>query len=328
MRAVKTFTGIFYLKDITNTSVVDSFGQFVLDSKISQASGLRVLVHESETIPDMSEGFNIPPGSETTISIDMEKYLRMNKPYGCCEQSIYLNAMNMGEAMYKYTFKDCLSLCMQQRVIDACNCISSDYIVIDTMESSYPFCNALSENNVTLSYEYMTCKENAQQELDSENCKCDVPCNETSYQLITNSAPWPHETQHLIFYENYLYNSSYFSLENIDFNISVYEELSIKEYNGEEYIINDLRNIDFIKRNFVNLNVKLIKSSITEIVQHKTMDFSSLMGTIGGLFNLWIGITFVTVVEFIELLYNLLCVSSNENDVVQISINKKLDNTQ
>ena len=78
------------------------------------------------------------------------------------------------------------------------------------------------------------------------------------------------------------------------------------------YVIRDLRKMDYIKRNFVQLTIKMLQNTIEEINESPSLSFSSFMGSLGGLLNLWIGITFITLVELVEFLYNFICIDKKE----------------
>ena len=51
---------------------------------------------------------------------------------------------------------------------------------------------------------------------------------------------------------------------------------------------------NFIKLNIVTENKKLLYTS------RRMLSVETVMGTVGGILNLWVGITFITLVELIE----------------------------
>ena len=55
------------------------------------AAGVRVVVHERETMPSpATEGFDIPPGFSTSIGMRVSKRERLGKPHGSCRYIIII----------------------------------------------------------------------------------------------------------------------------------------------------------------------------------------------------------------------------------------------
>ena len=52
----EAFNGIFFLTDEIDSAISEFASKFILDSKISYASGIRVLIHAADSYPDMSRG--------------------------------------------------------------------------------------------------------------------------------------------------------------------------------------------------------------------------------------------------------------------------------
>jgi hypothetical protein len=59
-----------------------------------------------------------------------------------------------------------------------------------------------------------------------------------------------------------------------------------------------------ITENFLQLNIYFEDGSVLETKQQPAITRDTLFGSIGGNLNLWIGITFFTIIELIELCYN------------------------
>ena len=56
-----------------------------------------------------------------------------------------------------------------------------------------------------------------------------------------------------------------------------------------------------------------------------TVTFSALLGALGGILNLWIGITFFTFIEVIELVYNLIAIRCKHPETQSIGSDKSGD---
>ena len=66
-----------------------------------------------------------------------------------------------------------------------------------------------------------------------------------------------------------------------------------------------LQLLDPIGRNFIQLNVFFDGMYLYEMSEKASMSGDSLMSQLGGMLSLWLGITIMTGVEFIELLYTI-----------------------
>jgi len=62
------------------------------------------------------------------------------------------------------------------------------------------------------------------------------------------------------------------------------------------------KNIDLITRNFLQVNVVLSQNAPTIVQEVVLMSNEQLASNIGGLLNLWLGITVMAAVEFVELI--------------------------
>ena len=102
----------------------------------------------------------------------------------------------------------------------------------------------------------------------------------------------PHESNQVNFYDN-----------SIWLVVPDYERFEIYE-NITEY--SELLETDLIRRNFLQINVNMEKQGYTVVTDTQQWTFVSLAGSLGGILNLWIGITFVTFVEVCDLVYQLI----------------------
>ena len=70
---------------------------------------------------------------------------------------------------------------------------------------------------------------------------------------------------------------------------------------GKNEAVNRLRRIDLIKRNFLQVNVVLNQHVPTVVNETVSMSTEVLWSNIGGVLSLWLGVTIMTAVDFIEL---------------------------
>ena len=123
------------------------------------------------------------------------------------------------------------------------------------------------------------------------DCNCEPACEEQLYDADVTQAPWPHESHHLSFYDLYIYH-----------RVSDWRRFSVYDNIFVNGTYEDLHKTHLIERNFLQINIRLTYgiNSIKDTVKITPV---SLVGNLGGILNLWIGFTFVTVVEICDLIY-------------------------
>ena len=73
---------------------------------------------------------------------------------------------------------------------------------------------------------------------------------------------------------------------------------------NKEDVMKQIRNTDLIRRNFLQVRIGMKSLLVTKHEDKPTICFETLIGSVGGILNLWIGISFFTLLEILELLYN------------------------
>ena len=123
---------------------------------------------------------------------------------------------------------------------------------------------------------------------------CEPACGERLYEAHVSQATWPHESYHLSFYDTYIFH-----------RISDWQRFVIYNNIFMNGSYEDLYDTHLIQRNFLQVNIKLTygMNNVKDSVKITTV---SLVGNLGGILNLWIGFTFVTVVEICDLIYQVI----------------------
>ena len=66
-----------------------------------------------------------------------------------------------------------------------------------------------------------------------------------------------------------------------------------------------IKNTDIVPRNFLHLTIKY-NPKVTYVRELEAMTMGSFVGSAGGILNLWSGITFIAIVELLDLSINIL----------------------
>ena len=77
------------------------------------------------------------------------------------------------------------------------------------------------------------------------------------------------------------------------------------ETGNEADAIAIIKNTDIVTRNFLHLTIKY-NPKITYVQELEAMTIGSFVGSAGGILNLWSGITFIAIVELLDLSINIL----------------------
>lgn len=108
---------------------------------MTDQSGVRVFIYNNNTVYSDTEGFDIAPGTATSIGLKSVKVTSLKKPYSLCEidDSVELigEPLRFKNNNLSYRQIDCLDLCYQERLIKKCDCVDS-YVnyFIDIFDSS------------------------------------------------------------------------------------------------------------------------------------------------------------------------------------------------
>ena len=235
----------------------------------TQEAGVRVAIHRPDSVPfPEAHGYNAGPGTNTNFNIRINDNIRMPSPYGnCTEQEQIQNNVYDG----RYSYLACQKACIQSTMKEECNCIDD----INTLFTHVPICDILNRTQVK-------CREkiNHMFERDELACNCVQRCAETSYSTQYSTTRWPSDK-----YEGYLFSALS--------HVPVIQDVLV------EGIDQTLKNIVKLQFTFEELNTQ----TITEAPKYTELD---LFSNIGGLLGLYVGVSIVTVFEFLDFLVELL----------------------
>ena len=294
---------ILFVNDFAQAEIKD----FFLSSYYTYSSGVRLLVHPPGTFPLMDEGVNLPPGHETTITVHVTNRQLMGVPYGSCVRNEMLDTkFGSLEERYTYTDRVCNKFCLQDYIIDNCDCVDP-YTPFPKFYRGLEkgFCGLLDFENhskVNATLRHLECL--AQLEMDGV-CDCPQPCSQYLYDIEVSQVPWPHVNYHMAFYHKYIANSDFAD------NFSAYKDIEKLITTDNRKGFEKLRKTDLIRRNFLEISVLLQAEQTIMMEDYPVLCLESLFGNVGGILNMWVGISFVTAVEIMDLLWT--CVSNKTN---------------
>lgn len=104
--------------------------------------GIHVLIDNQSIYPSPFDGFPVSPGKETTIMIKRELVKKLPMPYNDCKKEVTTYKED-DPLLYKqllksnktYRLSDCIHLCLQLTIVNACSCYD---LVTPKMDNSRP----------------------------------------------------------------------------------------------------------------------------------------------------------------------------------------------
>ena len=250
--------------------------------------GFYVVVHNQSNTPIMdSEGVYAGIGMETNIGIDRTFYFKQSHPYSDCiidpasnlssNSSIYQAMMNvLHEKAYRQKY--CIKLCYQKAVIDRCSCYDPRYPNIFPRYQRKIIQSCRSSLNID-------CLTDVQTEFDeigvTSKCQqeCPIEC------LVINNKAQVHVTTYPTNY--------YLNFLKLQTNLT-------RKYSNKTTLIEDIQN------SVAKINIFYNEISYTALVETPTVTLNTLIGNIGGQLGLFIGISFLSLIEVVEFGFEIL----------------------
>jgi hypothetical protein len=266
---------------------------------LSSSSGFQLFVLNRSDSYNKFNFFDLSPGFEYNIMLERTFLEQKPKPYSNCEfvqdkanalKSPFIKTMK--ELNLTYSRADCLNLCYQHFTFQKCNCI--DYTIDARLESK--FCFSDEELSCASDFFYFEYSKNGFIEI---NCDpyCPIECEKGWISPIISFSKYPTE--------------NYFEILRIN------KKLQQKVFKNSSS--------SYVKESLLKLNIYYPRLSYTLITEEIKMSTIDLLSSIGGIFvfikikmnqflylliflfifyegtmGLFLGISFLSFVEFIE----------------------------
>ncbi|CAH8431053.1 unnamed protein product [Schistosoma turkestanicum] len=314
--------------------------QAFLPDVFEQARGLRVVIHEAGTMPDLEKsGIHVEPGKLNEINYEPIRWKRLNTPKRPCirpnESHQYLDL----DVKYNYTHTQCLLVHQQIEIMNNCHCIYVMHPRLVLPSKTLPYCGQLWPHlNQTAFIEKILClskylNNSIKQKYDGQMCfpRCEFYDYESTTSVTKWRAyPWQlywlrvqnQATQWLLNYqEKYphqnITTTAAFKLWEFYLNYPDLTRLPrkselLKDSSRTFLEISSLlpnwppENLDLDSEDFAYVILKRKSQSTVEKTEKLILSLYVLVSRIGGLCSLTIGLTaafFVELFEFGYLLY-------------------------
>jgi len=251
---------------------------------------MMAMVHDNTQLPTIERaGMTLAPGFKHRLTYTKKSVYSLSSPYSTCTNDIPLSMKSMFDnydgADYAYSEDICYIICQQTYVYKKCGCVSPTQwnarsIVLEGTDEiiTAPLCNgtntcfgpAIVEFEVTPSIINEYCTACAQQ------------CSITSFSFKSSISTAPPDWL-------------------MDFIRSFVENSSMplpSDWNTEWQT--------HVKASYLSLDLLSESTLVENYTQTATMGFVDVLSNIGGQTGLWIGISFLSLMEFVEMIYRLI----------------------
>ncbi|ESO10578.1 hypothetical protein HELRODRAFT_167080 [Helobdella robusta] len=297
----------------------------------SQARGVQVSVHSPGTPPNLQRGFSVAPGSENIVTIVQTEKTRLNQPHnklGCTYDKFLKTSPSE-----RYTKEACIDFCRQENIYREIGCVSHYLNVPQNYRETVDMCGNFSstkrvfDESFTIKDLNDTVTTNYLKSLAYLNKSCSYncmnPCHETQYSTYLSSTTWPQFSFQFSLFDAFInqMNCSQTNPRIAERYKKYYDVLKVSSQRNLS-LSEVLSNISTSEFTQIQESFLTIKFMIKEDVPYYSRDleansWENMVGVTGGMFSMWLGISAATLVELLELVYNILkiyCKSKKEGE--------------
>ena len=281
---------VAFPKDVTKHKVsmtffIDSYTRDMFEyenaASVSDAmsAGVVYSIHHHDVIVTSDAGIALqsaPPGTLTTVTMEKELYSRLPDPGETC----------VSEGPH-YSQDKCFDECLQRGFLRNCNCTSLTLLGESPVSGTPCLSVELPQADLLRN---QRCSSRVKKSLTKECSYCKHACSEVKYKTLVSYTKWPLPQQYTSLYHRVIKSKPYSDKFRI-----------LSQTNSSR--LHDARHL--VEDNFVKINFILDSTHYYELKEVPKYTLFSFLGTLGGAFNLWTGITVVVVIEILETIINI-----------------------
>lgn len=251
--------------------------------------------------PDMPafpalDGTLVPAGGSSRIHAEIRQRVRLPRPHGDCEPAEqYVGYEEM---------KMCVAKCMSDIIAKKCNCISVKVAVEirhdqPNVDNSLPYCFDIKSYSRDELIAQASCVSNISSLNKFESCidQCPQSCKEYQYLHDWSYSIWPSIWDLSQFYSSYIsgkpYEHNYRMLKN-SMTQTCLSAVDCHERKSQA--------LKVIESNFLEVSYRLSNHRYMRLVDIPKSNIPDVCSKVGGVLNLWSGITAIVLLELFEML--------------------------
>ena len=259
-------------------------GDPTVDLYTTYSSGIFVSIHNKSIAPfTRGDVIKVGTGSDTDIIVNRNFISKLPARYGNCLDdttssstfsSTYFDYIVRNKG-YNYSQEHCFQLCIQQQTINYCGCAN---VWIPSFDNS--------------SLKYCTATE--------------VDCAITVVKVYGNN------------FTDQCNSACPFECYSIDYSVTTHRNLyptSVEQYGIYNQIVTGGKNIsyDSIPESFLKVCIYYHSMQYTQTLQIASMQTSDLMSNFGGTLGLFLGLSLLSFVEAVDILFKLFQILITQN---------------
>ncbi len=201
-------------------------------------------------------------------------------PYSECSEYIESGSSSdfyafLKQSKSEYRQKDCIEVCLQNIIIADCKCFYTRYPIlrnniIPCFNSTQVKCTDV--HTITLKNE----------EIENKcSLECPLECEYSSYEVSSSSLDYPSRE----FFE------------------------ALRNYSTQSEIAFNYTNLNEFKRDHMGLNIYLSSMEFAELREKPQISFIDLVSNMGGALGIFLGFSIFSLVELIEIVVRVVCIS-------------------
>ena len=272
----------------------------------------------------MSEGITVSPGTETKITLTQTNRSFLGTPYTDCTDQRLLDPRGKDDT-YIYSVNGCFSLCEQQIVVDECSCLNSHYAHTKD-QVNLPYCyntSRFESHSLKDIVQMMNCTQSKSSVDIASMCDtCENRCNKIEYGVNMAKSSWPDKTYQLAFYSKYIKpNPKLYNLSEYTLHERAYQDLQ----NGSvsQSLLTQIYTENLIGKRFLFVIVEFDYAMVELLGETASITWDTLASNIGGSLSLWLGITVMTIAEFMELICRMITLHEEKRQKAAMDQNQQ-----
>ncbi|CAF1438327.1 unnamed protein product [Adineta ricciae] len=258
-------------------------------SYLTEGVGMTAMVHDNKQLPLIERaGMTLAPGFKHQMTFTKKTVYSLPSPYSSCTNEIPLAMKIMFDqyegADYSYSEDICYILCAQAYIYEQCGCVfpgqwnarsivlpGSNQIIVAPLCNSTDSCFAIAMNNF-----------DATPSIQEKYCSgCSQQCSITNFIVKSSIMTTPPE---------WIIGDIKAFVENSSLPLASDWSTNWREH---------------IHASYVSLAVSGESTLVENYTEVATLGFVDVISNVGGQTGLWIGISFLSLVEVLEMLYRL-----------------------
>lgn len=254
---------------------------FVDEPKSSYTMGTNFGIHVSignrSTANSDLLGIDVSTGFETNILVDRIFAQKLPEPYSDCQT---LNNLQNKQILHSfsslnasYNQQDCFGICFQIYMIENCKCYDPTFLYVET---SYGPCATVEETYCNFEKFSSFFSEHIQDKCPD----CTLECDSWRYHLTNSFTNYPTKAYAHQLMKNPIVRSKFQEPDQV-----TYEEL---------------------KKKLLFLNIYYDELKYATIIEIEKTSFLDLIASVGGTMGLFIGVSFLSFMELIEIILKIL----------------------